>query len=88
MVTFKRKTVGVDSFGVRHFYFYADGLPKGFACHYQPEEAHRPRGPWFLVVKSRGRERVLRCDSKAAAVESAQQWCASATRKTRVVRDG
>lgn len=83
MVTFKRKTIGADSFGVRHFYFYADGLPKGFACHYQPEEAARPRGPWFLVVTSRGRERILRCDSKTDAVEAAREWCESKIHKQR-----
>lgn len=75
MITFRRRTQAVDNFGVRHFCFEADGLPDGADCYYAPDEAARPRGSWFVVVKKSGRRRVLHCDSKTSAAETAREWC-------------
>jgi hypothetical protein len=81
MVTFKKKSVGLDSMGIKHFYLEAEGLPAGVRCQCWPEEADRPRGEWFVVATKAGRKRVIRCESMDAASEAAKQWCVRATTK-------
>ena len=72
---FNRVDIGRDSFGVRHYTFKAAGLTEGVSCRYSPEEADKPRGPWFVATTNQGKKRTLRCKSEAEAIQKAADWC-------------
>ena len=75
MISFKRVSLGRDSFGVNHVQYTAIGLPEGIRCEVVPEQADRPKGEWFVAGKRGRRKTIIRCKSKEQAFEKAEKWC-------------